>query len=182
MLVLITRDLSHCQVFSFWTLHQSYTVYDVTVHNSFIILLWPVTLHLANPCRLTPRQPPCSEPVLLLILACYSLRCMCNSDSGIIPCHGSARGNSNQVLRIQTANRITYKSTPETHSRIHPDADLLVETSRSVFIICIEEHFQSVILDVGIANYFLRDGFVVTELFLHLKPRNQKHSVRFFSV
>lgn len=63
----------------------------------------------------------------------------------------------------------------EMHSRIHPGADLLLETSRSVFIICIEEHFQGVILDVGIANYFLRDGLVVAELVLHLKGRNQKH-------
>lgn len=51
---------------------------------------------------------------------------------------------------------------------IHPDAGLLVETSSSVFIVCIEEHFQSVILDVGIADYFLGDGLVVGELFLHL--------------
>lgn len=51
------------------------------------------------------------------------------------------------------------------------DLDLLVETSGSIFTVCIEEHFYSVILNMGIANYFLRDGFIVAELLLHLKHK-----------
>lgn len=57
---------------------------------------------------------------------------------------------------------------------------LLVKSSSAIFIICIQKHFQSIILQVGRTNYFLSNSFIITQLFLKLKL-NQVQSLRFWT-
>lgn len=37
------------------------------------------------------------------------------------------------------------------------DKDLLVEAATTVFIVCIDEHLEGVVLDVGVAHHLLGD-------------------------
>lgn len=56
---------------------------------------------------------------------------------------------------------------------------LLVKSSSTIFIICIQKHFQSIILQMSRTNYFLSNSFIITQLFLKLKL-NQIQSLRFW--
>lgn len=57
---------------------------------------------------------------------------------------------------------------------------LLVKSCSPVFIICIQKHFQSIILQMGTTNYFLSNSFIITQLFLKLKE-NQMQSLWFWT-
>lgn len=46
---------------------------------------------------------------------------------------------------------------------------LLVKSPSSIFIVCIQKHFQSIILHMGTANYFLSNSFIISQLLFHLK-------------
>lgn len=48
---------------------------------------------------------------------------------------------------------------------------LLVEASRSVLVVGVQEHLQGVVLDVGVAHHLLTDGVVVSQFLLHLENK-----------
>lgn len=58
---------------------------------------------------------------------------------------------------------------------------LLVKSSSTIFIICIQKHFQCIILQMSRTNYFLSNSFIITQLFLKLKL-NQIQSLRFWTL